>query len=137
MEPTKASLIKPALNGGTRRKGENQVMKTKSPKPFTSRVRASRTLQKMARTEGALPASRPEIASILVPTDFSKPSETALAYAVPLARQIGAKLTLLHVIEPIATPDFAVSFPLVIENEKAKKFCEDILTQTAEKFGVE
>ena len=48
-----------------------------------------------------------QIKSILVPIDFSASSEKALAYAVPFARQFGAQLTLLHVVEPVATPDFA------------------------------
>jgi nucleotide-binding universal stress UspA family protein len=37
---------------------------------------------------------------------------------VPFAQQFGAKLTLLHVIEPVGTPDFMKSFPLVLENDK-------------------
>jgi nucleotide-binding universal stress UspA family protein len=36
---------------------------------------------------------------ILVPIDFSNTSRKALRYAVPIAKQFGAKLTLLHVIE--------------------------------------
>jgi len=60
------------------------------------------------------------IKSILVPIDFSASSKKALEYAVPFARQFGAKLTLLHVVEPVATPDFANSFPLMMENDKVK-----------------
>lgn len=37
---------------------------------------------------------------ILVPVDFSACSQKALAYALPLARQFGARIILLHVIEP-------------------------------------
>ena len=59
-----------------------------------------------------------QIRSILVPIDFSPASEKALAYAVPLAKLCEAKLTLLHDLEPIATPDFA-AFPLAIDNDKA------------------
>jgi universal stress protein A len=59
-----------------------------------------------------------QIKSILVPIDFSAPSNEALAYAVPFAQQFGAKLTLLHVVEPVGTPDFANSFPLLMENDK-------------------
>lgn len=41
-----------------------------------------------------------KLASILVPIDFSRISQGALDYAVPLARQFGAKITLLHAVEP-------------------------------------
>jgi len=64
------------------------------------------------------------IKSILVPTDFSAPSKKALDYAVPFAEQFGAKLTLLHVVEPVATPDFANSFPLMMENDKVMAACK-------------
>ena len=64
------------------------------------------------------------IKSILVPIDFSIPSKKALAYAVPLAEQFGAKLTLLHVVESLATPDFVKSFPLMMENEKVTAACQ-------------
>jgi nucleotide-binding universal stress UspA family protein len=53
----------------------------------------------------------------LVPLDFSPPSIKALHYAAAFARQFNAKLTLVHVVEPVATPDFAASFPLAIEND--------------------
>ena len=52
--------------------------------------------------------------SILVPLDFSPPSKKALDYAVSVARQFKAKLTLLNVVEP----DFAAGFPLVMEDDK-------------------
>ena len=58
------------------------------------------------------------IQSILVPLDFSPPSRQALAAAVAFARRFRAKLTLLHVVEPVATPDFAASSPLVMENDE-------------------
>ena len=56
-------------------------------------VRASRAM--------ALP-----IREILVPTDFSEHSNYALRYALALAGQIGARITLLHVLEsPVIAPD--------------------------------
>jgi nucleotide-binding universal stress UspA family protein len=58
------------------------------------------------------------IKSILVPIDFSSPSKKALSYAVPFAEQFGAKLTLLHVVEPVPTPDFARTYPVLVENDK-------------------
>jgi nucleotide-binding universal stress UspA family protein len=41
-----------------------------------------------------------EIKNIMLPTDFSEPSRTALQYAVVLARIFRARLTLLHILEP-------------------------------------
>jgi universal stress protein A len=47
-------------------------------------------------------------AHILVPTDFSPPSEAALATAKALAAQFGAAIHLIHVLEdPYATVAFA------------------------------
>ena len=49
---------------------------------------------------------RLELKNILVPLDFSDFSLKALRYAVPFARQFGATLTLLHVVElPAYTPE--------------------------------
>ena len=71
------------------------------------------------------------VKSILVPLDFSPPSKKALDYAVSVARQFKAKLTLLHVVEPVATPDFAATFPLVMEDDRlmalAKKDLEGVM----------
>ena len=39
-----------------------------------------------------------------MPIDFSKISQKALDYAVPLAKQFHAKITLLHAIEPAPYP---------------------------------
>ena len=48
-----------------------------------------------------------KIDKILLPTDFSAPSQIAVRYAKALARQFGARLVLLHVVEPVAsTADF-------------------------------
>lgn len=77
----------------------------------------------------AFPSLR--IKSILVPLDFSTESRRALDYAAALARQFKAKLTLLHVIEPIAMPDFAGSFPLVMENDESMAWAEKQLEKMA------
>jgi nucleotide-binding universal stress UspA family protein len=45
---------------------------------------------------------------ILVPVDFSDCSKKALQYAIPFARQFGAELTLISVVEPYpAVPEMA------------------------------
>jgi universal stress protein A len=42
-----------------------------------------------------------EIRSILLPTDFSECANYALSYAVSFARQAGASIICVHVIEPV------------------------------------
>lgn len=55
--------------------------------------------------------------NILVPLDLSEMSLESLEYAVPLARQFGAKITLLHVVEPPAyAPELPCSAPLAAEH---------------------
>src|SRR4051812_33346816 len=61
--------------------------------------------------------------SILVPVDFSGPSKSALEYALPLLQKFGAKLTLLHVVEPMPLPAFATPFPPPMESDKAIEAC--------------
>ncbi len=46
-------------------------------------------------------AAPPHIRHVLAPIDFSSPSLDALEYAIQVVDGIGAKLTLLHVLEPI------------------------------------
>lgn len=53
-----------------------------------------------ASTKGAEMQRVFQLKKILVPVDFSKCSIKALQYAIPFARQFGAELTLLHVIQP-------------------------------------
>lgn len=45
---------------------------------------------------------------ILVPIDFSEPSRKALDYAIPFAEKFGARITLVHVVEPRIYPEAAV-----------------------------
>ena len=69
------------------------------------------------------------IKSILVPIDFSAPSNKSFVYAAQLAKTFGAKVTLLHVLEPVATPDFAKTFPLLMENDRVMANCKKQLEQ--------
>ena len=49
---------------------------------------------------------------IVAPTDFSPKSEKAIRYAVQLAKLVGAKLTLLHVVPEPAALDYSIEgFP--------------------------
>ena len=47
---------------------------------------------------------RHNLRDILVPVDFSPGAQQALNYALPLARQFNARITLLHVVEPQLVP---------------------------------
>jgi nucleotide-binding universal stress UspA family protein len=108
----------------------------KTMKPRT--IRPATKTKSRNRIEGAakLPVTFPSrIKSILVPIDFSKPAEKALDYAISLAKQFGAKLTLLSVIEPFPTPDFAY-YPLVMENDKVVAETKKRLEQVPVKAGV-
>jgi universal stress protein A len=62
-----------------------------------------------------VPPAQPitHLKNILVPLDFSETSLKALQYAVSFAKQFGAKLTLLHVVQsPAYTVDFSYYPPL-------------------------
>jgi len=86
-------------------------------------------------TGASLPGQPQSIRSILVPLDFSGPSEKALKQALDLARQFGAKLTLLHVVEPVAMPDFAY-YPLMMEDDKVMAAARKHLDQALTKQGI-
>lgn len=96
-------------------------MKTKTNRPNGNRaVQPNRSrFPQVALSPGTRPAAegRLGLKSILVPIDFSPGSKKALKYALPFAEQFGAQIILLHVVEPVATPDFAY-FPLMMENDK-------------------
>lgn len=82
------------------------------------------------------PPLPPHIKSILVPLDFSVPSEKALDYAAAFARLFKAKLTLLHVAEPVATPDFAPAFPLAMEDDQLMASAKIKLEGMAKAAGI-
>jgi universal stress protein A len=44
---------------------------------------------------------------ILVPTDFSESSNSAYKYALKFAQQFHAELHVIHVLEPVLSPEFA------------------------------
>jgi len=53
------------------------------------------------------------IQHVLVPTDFSASAEQALDYAIRLAYTLQARLTVLHVIQPVpmAGVDMGMALP--------------------------
>jgi universal stress protein A len=60
------------------------------------------------------------IRHILAPTDFSKHAQHAVTFAFELAQTVGAKLSLLHVIEVPVYP-IEVSLPLVDLEQDARQ----------------
>jgi nucleotide-binding universal stress UspA family protein len=71
--------------------------------------------------QGPLPAFR--LKKIMVPVDFSECSNKAIQYAVPFAKQFGAEVVLLHLVEPY--PQVPEMAPIDIENlQDAKKQME-------------
>lgn len=85
------------------------------------------------------------IKSILIPTDFSELSESALKVGIAIAKRQGAKITLLHAISPDSywpspsddtMPDFQLlsDFKLSIE-EKLKRLADKFETETGVKFS--
>lgn len=52
--------------------------------------------------QAAVPAGRLRIRRLVVPVDFSPSSFDALEYGVQFAKQLGASVTILHVLEPVA-----------------------------------
>jgi universal stress protein A len=116
-------------------------MKTTLKKKAASRPDA-RSRRPVVRGEAPAPVielvpSLLRIKSILVPTDFSPASEKALAYALPFARQFGARITLLHVVEPVGTPDFAKSSPLIMEDDEVKAECTRHLQSVVRSLEIE
>lgn len=84
--------------------------------------------------------------NILVPLDLSERSLTSLRYAVPLARLFGARITLLHVVEP-APPAAALPHSATLEDLdplwasrrleeiREAETDEDIEVKTAVRYG--
>jgi nucleotide-binding universal stress UspA family protein len=81
-------------------------------------------------------AGQIRIGTILVPVDFSAACIKALKYAAAFAEQFGAKLILLHVIEPVATPDFIASSPLIMEAGKLVRISQKKLEGLAKKHAI-
>jgi len=111
----------------------DQIMKVK---PSSKK---GRTMFELDRKDEALlaPPSPFHLEQIVVPIDFSNTSHKALQYAVPFSAQFGARLILLHVIEPFALSAELGYIPPEVENpcqaamkvalEKLAKHCQQQL----------
>ena len=68
---------------------------------------------------------------ILVPTDFSRESAKAMRYAVSMARQFDASITLVHVVEPSYGPADFANAPAAHKNSENQR-----ASQAKSKLGV-
>ena len=107
-----------------------KTKRSKRPAPLRGR-RANRPAAP-SLTVDLVPALL-KIKSILVPIDFSDTSLKALRYAVRMAEQFGATITLLNVVEPIATPDFTYH-PLMLETDEIKAAAQSRLERVAQQW---
>jgi nucleotide-binding universal stress UspA family protein len=107
--------------------------RTKRQTPLKAGRTTARPSQ-TAKTIDLVPALV-KIKSILVPIDFSDTSKKALHYAVRMAEQFGATITLLNVVEPVATPDFAYH-PLMLETDQIKAAAKTRLEAVARQLNL-
>jgi universal stress protein A len=77
-----------------------------------------------------------EVRNVLVPVDFSEPSRQAVRCAMHFAQRFDSKLTLLHVVEPVGTPDFE-AFPLAAGPEKVERSVKAQIHQLCKKEGLQ
>ena len=94
-----------------------------------TKLKTSKAVRHLAAS-GVLPL---RIQSILVPMDFSPALKKALGFAMSLARPLKGSLTLLHVVEPVATPGFVAASSLVMENDHAMTAANKQLEGMAER----
>lgn len=110
------------------------ISKNAGSKPRRGAASPKRTSGSGVNTESAGVPLR--IKSILVPIDFSELSKKALDYAVAFAAQFGARLTLLHVLEPVTGPGLGNLAPLVMENDKLVADRKARLDKLAKQRGI-
>src|SRR6202007_2163654 len=77
--------------------------------------------------------SKFQFSHFVAPTDFSPNSEKAVDYAIQLARRLGAKLTLLHIVPEPSAVDYSMEGFSIQEiqgwKEEAKKRLADELAR--------
>ena len=78
-----------------------------------------------------------KIRNVLVPIDFSKPSLEAIELALPLLKQFGANLHLVHVFEPDYPLASMAAMPLIVPELEVGKRVRRHLKDVAKKYSVE
>ncbi len=97
-----------------------------------------RTRQTTARPQTHGAGNKPlEIRNVLVPIDFSEPSLEAIGFALPLLKQFGADLHLVHVFESDYPLSSLVAMPLIVPELEVGRRVRRHLKDVARKYGVE
>jgi nucleotide-binding universal stress UspA family protein len=78
-----------------------------------------------------------KIRDVLIPIDFSPASFGAIEFALPLVRELGANLHLVHVSEPAPPLSSMVTLPLIVPDVQVGRRVRAHLKMVAKKFGVE
>lgn len=86
----------------------NMILLASGEKPSDAVFRLGITAERVSRQSTkpvwvVRPDSDPRLRRVLCPVDFSAPSRRALWTALHLARAFGAELTVLHVVQPLAS----------------------------------
>ena len=76
------------------------------------------------------------IRNILVPIDFSKPSLNAIEFALPLLKEFGAELHLVHVFESDEPLASTAALPLVVPFLRVGDRVRTHLKDVAKKYSV-
>ncbi len=109
------------------------LMKTtsNSPKVKSNPVQGRSPQENLPDTREVTKPGQPalNIQQILVPTDFSDYSKKALKYAVSVAEQLGAKITLLHVVESMENSYPYAGYPFVVEPDEIMPAAEAAANQ--------
>lgn len=86
----------------------------------------------MSEHEGATETAEQPVRRVLVGTDFSGPSEAAVAWAAALARRHGAVLHLVHAVPAVPLTNVEMGFPvdaLEAYVEGGRRTVEDLATE--------
>ncbi|HEY0455234.1 MAG TPA: universal stress protein [Verrucomicrobiae bacterium] len=108
-----------------RERQTSQTLPLKRRQTLSGSLKLRRTSQQSGRKTKVSPELRPEptrelggaiqLKTILLPVDFSPHSQKAMRYAISFAEQFGARLVLLHVVEPALYPTEVGYVPLEID----------------------
>src|SRR5688572_13351297 len=74
------------------------------------------------------------VRNVLVPVDFSENAEAAAQYAGELAQKFGAKLQLLHVIEPASFVNDLTNVPFTLSDKQLQATATTDLEALATRF---